>query len=478
MRSNQWRGWWKPWNWSTRSWLVCLVGAAIAWPICWRWFCLWQIPDVALPFSLEEVYQRDNSNQENALGKYQPIVRKFDSAKTAWSSAAIDKAIDQDQPAWDDQLDGFLIKHAEIVDDLRQASEMEWLQIVPTKSLGIYTLIAPLDRFREMVKFLEAESLRRQRSGQLQEAWSLYPVMFGIARHAEMQGFGMARMMGGNFRGIACAGLGRWASNRSLTADQLRQTRLEFDGLSSSRMSLADVLKVEYAMVKNSEAHPNFPDALLPQWILDRTNRPEFAAVKRGFLWMVGQPEVAVRICRQVIVNNLDSIDLPRNKTRAVFDEDETVVFELKPDAKIQRGQMSSTQLSRTLQSTIGKTYSKTDLHASTGVFRRGLHIETARIAATRMLLAAQQYQRLHGEFPASADDLLPEILDQIPEDPFSDKGQLMNYRRDAVDRAIVWSVGQNGVDDEGHLDIIDSSTPAKDVGYRITLSKKDEPEN
>lgn len=192
---------------------------------------------------------------------------------------------------------------------------------------------------------------------------------------------------------------------------------------------------------------------------------------------MVGQPELALRMWRQVVVNNLDSIDLPRSQTRVVFDEDETVVFELDPDAKLQPGQMSSTQLSRALQSTIGKTYSKTDLHASTGIFRRGLHIEGARIAATRILLAVQEYQRRHGEFPEKADDLLPDILDRIPEDPFSDTSQPMKYRRDAVDRAIVWSVWQNGVDDGGQLDIVDSNTPAKDIGYRITLSIEDNPE-
>ena len=66
--------------------------------------------------------------------------------------------------------------------------------------------------------------------------------------------------------------------------------------------------------------------------------------------------------------------------------------------------------------------------------------------AATRTVLALLIFERQKGRFPAGLADLVDAgILHRVPTDPFS--GGPMLYSRK---RQIVWSVGQNGTDEQG----------------------------
>ena len=64
-----------------------------------------------------------------------------------------------------------------------------------------------------------------------------------------------------------------------------------------------------------------------------------------------------------------------------------------------------------------------------------------------RVGLACKIYKNRHGEFPEALTDLAPEILEEIPVDPFT--GASLIYRKEG-DGFIVYSVGSNLKDDGG----------------------------
>jgi hypothetical protein len=68
--------------------------------------------------------------------------------------------------------------------------------------------------------------------------------------------------------------------------------------------------------------------------------------------------------------------------------------------------------------------------------------IDTARIG-----LACKIYRNRRGKFPEALNDLSPEILTEIPLDPFT--GESLIYRKEG-DGFIVYSVGSNLKDDGG----------------------------
>jgi hypothetical protein len=73
--------------------------------------------------------------------------------------------------------------------------------------------------------------------------------------------------------------------------------------------------------------------------------------------------------------------------------------------------------------------------------FRARTHRE-----ATRAILALQIFRRRHGVLPGRLAELVEDkLLDRLPLDAFNDEP--LHYDRD---RALLWSVGENGIDDGG----------------------------
>jgi hypothetical protein len=75
-----------------------------------------------------------------------------------------------------------------------------------------------------------------------------------------------------------------------------------------------------------------------------------------------------------------------------------------------------------------------------------------ARGAATNdalaVAVAAEQYRRQHGKLPETLEDLVPDFLDRVPEDPFASGSPL---RYSVSDGGIaVYSVGADGLDNGG----------------------------
>ncbi|HSG72478.1 MAG TPA: hypothetical protein VLA12_18850 [Planctomycetaceae bacterium] len=84
--------------------------------------------------------------------------------------------------------------------------------------------------------------------------------------------------------------------------------------------------------------------------------------------------------------------------------------------------------------------------------------------------LTAQAYFRDHGEFPADARQLVPEYLEEIPDDLFSPTPAPLIYRRDG-DGAVVYSRFTNEIDDGGiEVDYDERTTRGDllDLGFRI----------
>ncbi|MFT5422524.1 MAG: hypothetical protein ACI89L_000289 [Phycisphaerales bacterium] len=67
------------------------------------------------------------------------------------------------------------------------------------------------------------------------------------------------------------------------------------------------------------------------------------------------------------------------------------------------------------------------------------------KVDAARMALAAHRHRLDHGEFPESADGLVPAYLDALPPDPFA-PGEPLRYAR-TDDGLVVYSVGIDGED-------------------------------
>jgi hypothetical protein len=67
--------------------------------------------------------------------------------------------------------------------------------------------------------------------------------------------------------------------------------------------------------------------------------------------------------------------------------------------------------------------------------------------------LALQIYYHEHGNYPDSLEQLVGDLLESAPVDPFG-VGESIRFRREAADSdgVTLWSIGPDGVDDEARL--------------------------
>lgn len=113
------------------------------------------------------------------------------------------------------------------------------------------------------------------------------------------------------------------------------------------------------------------------------------------------------------------------------------------------------------------------DIHPGGGIFwwvDTGFEGAFDRHAATLRLLqvelALRTYRNQHGDWPATLDQLTPEILPSIPVDPFSSDGAPLRYRRDG-EAYVLYSVNVDGVDDGGAPFDLERNTTWRDPTTR-----------
>jgi hypothetical protein len=88
--------------------------------------------------------------------------------------------------------------------------------------------------------------------------------------------------------------------------------------------------------------------------------------------------------------------------------------------------------------------------------------------AALRCLaaaVAAERYRRLHGDWPESLEQLTPDLIAEVPIDPFTGDPLLYHHLPDGV---VIYSVSSDGVDNGGVVDAENPTLPGADLGVRL----------
>jgi hypothetical protein len=88
-----------------------------------------------------------------------------------------------------------------------------------------------------------------------------------------------------------------------------------------------------------------------------------------------------------------------------------------------------------------------------------------ANVRCMAVALAVERYRRKHGEWPESLAKLVPELLKEVPADPFD--GRPLRYRQ-GEDGVVVYSVGPDGRDDGGRFDRENPTRAGADLGFGL----------
>jgi len=87
-------------------------------------------------------------------------------------------------------------------------------------------------------------------------------------------------------------------------------------------------------------------------------------------------------------------------------------------------------------------------LRGLSAVFGKVMRVETTKQVVVTAI-ALKRYQLKHGNYPTDLSSLVPEFLTKVPLDPVD--GQPLRYRRNTDGTFLLYSVGENGKDDDGN---------------------------
>lgn len=454
----------RSWKWWFSA-LVCLppVSAFLI-----RTYCLWRVPDVVLPSDFIAKSHVSVPDDENAFTYYMTAATLLNDRKPVWLDEAIKQAIDEREPQWDDRLDFWLAENHDILSAYRAAAEIEKSGDFDVKTMDLQTELPRHSELWKLSKLVAVEAQRCIHNDQLDNAWDWYVAGLLSAHHSEEPGVNMCSVVADTIRRLVFRGIASWSEEPALTAGQLRQCRTALVTLTCDSKSARDLIIGEYYGYQNTWNSPFGLELFFKSSIPDveKTKNSAFIQfVKNSILWTLGQPEVWLRLERQLILNAASQFDQPFYLRRPYSISGRCMVFELE-NHKLQPGQLTANALRNALENKFLSLGQPTQAFLPNGI-DGWCRANRSRIDLMTIVLASQEFHRLHGRLPNTLDELVPDFLESVPFDPMDITGAPIRYRMVGGMNAIVWSVGMDGVDNDGEIRGQDS----RDFGYSINTN-------
>ncbi|WP_010586801.1 hypothetical protein [Schlesneria paludicola] len=457
---------WKLWTWSRRTWISVFVATSLTTPFVTRWICLWQIPDVELPFDVESNIREAPPTDDDALVRYRNAARMLSQLDEEDVEPKWFNLTRPPYGAWDDRIVQPLKDRHQVLSELACLVEMGVLRDFSQDTFS--EVVDTFSDFRRLARFSEATAIWRARCGQNEDAWACHRASLRIAMHADQPGWLLNALIGQCIRGMACDGIRYWAAGQSVTAPQLRNARRELEDLAARRLTILHIVKAEYVFGRNFVMEGNVAEIFWPDWTIKGPLESRFLACKRVGLWFIGQPELTLRLARQQLVNITNECDKPISVRQPSLRSDDYILFKDDGVHPTAAGQLNSAALDRALNLVLATQGDDPLFFKSIKGLIQNRDRENARIALVSVVLAAHEFHRVYGTFPKSLDQLVPGYLDEIPIDPLDCEGRPLNFRYDDSDNAFVWSVGLSGQDRAS--DFEDEAEQSRDFGLWIRL--------
>jgi hypothetical protein len=443
-------------------------------PFLTRWYCLWQVPDIALPFDENEFHStEDVTEEDDAFVEYQEAIQSFIANHSNWVAkgrftddfwGSIPQALKNPDQSRNPKLDEWIRDNSNTLEHYRRGGAKPLANGPSLRTIHRSTQLTAHNDLQRLAYMARIQALICEESGDVDAAWRWHRANLQCARHSETPKIEICHLVGIGIRAQAARGIVRWSKSSSVTAPQLRSARKEVQAEASRHTTRSESSRGEYFSCRNTLHRIDAPDYVLPAWNKGIAANPTWRPLKRMALWIFGQPEIMLRIQRQLLVNNGTAIDLPLSQRAAAVPCDAAVVLEVR--GKLLRGQLKPEALARILDESPWQMDGY-QVSVNTPYIDEAIQHEDARLFALIVLLACQEFHRDHGEFPDSTRDLIPAYLDAIPSDPMFSTAVPMRYRRNPNGDAVIWSGSLNGFYDNEVVTVTDK--PTDDAGYLIS---------
>jgi ABC-type transport system involved in multi-copper enzyme maturation permease subunit len=319
-----------------------------------------------------------------------------------------------------------------------------------------------VDRSRRAADLLVVRAVQLQAADRDAEALEPLVSALGLSRQMRQRAPAYAYRLGLDAERIALDGLDRWLEKVASRPDLVRRALAELTRHESLLPPVTDTLKVEYVAVRRGLGDPG----LLPSPTGAVTPRltSESLALISQVPWEQGRAE---RINRAVFAGRLRAAEASRIPDDLRGRQPSPPIEDwLLADWSPQQGSPAERQR---LGGLLGSSWLR-DYIPSTAEVQRESLIGLCRVRGLRLQAALSVYRARHGKPAADLESLVPELLPEVPTDPYDGApyryrvsegeriawarvvpGAKMDFAREVpAGSGIVWSIGPDGADGGG----------------------------
>ena len=444
---------------------LILFGLILFSPLFYRAHRINSVPAIGEPFDVQAFGAVDIAPADNAMTQYTAAVGLY-LEYSGIPAAEIVNAFDYGWEQTSEPLRKHLAANEPALAEWRKGTEQTQAVVVQPKDMNIDMRIDVVFKLRSMsgLALLKADQCLAE--GDVESAWEWHRAAIRCGQHVSQNGCSSQRLVGISFFGQAAKGIPRWAEHPQVTAAQLQSAIEDLRTSEELATPNSEALKCEYVLLSDLLRRDRLDEFLdhsggtLPS--LYRGGTPP--SLYRAQTLVLGEPEYSKRLIRHAFDNWLSEIDKPRWQ-QAPLSPGVFALFEIPASRRL-------SMPPRDLEARIMSQSLAMQLIPAVSQFNEAIQRAAACEAALKLTLACQLYHRLHGDWPARLEDLTPDVLSELPADPLGKSGETLRIKRDG-DELIIYSVGWNGADDGGQLDVISSEGGWLDEGFRLRRPTK-----
>lgn len=426
-------------------------------PFLIRGYRISQLPDIGEPFDVAALLKSlppPDDQAEQLLADAKKLHREP-------MSAEIDLINEVNESGWTpaaDPLRTWLSDNAGMLREFRRAIELEaWSRPFQTNH-DAEAVIESVQLQRAFIRLAQTQAECTLADGDADASWVWIQLMLRQSGHVARHGELLNRLVSNALTAVAFRSVQRFTESPIVTSDQLRKALADLQRFHADFPAKSDAFRWEYIRNWNNGLRLSDPYTKT----LLQGNHPSLdlngipMSLRGTTIWLLGDPDYSERAAKLVIQNWIDQVDLPPRRRSPVLGT-KVKVFDCPGSSSLISNQKLSHKVN---EHCLAKFYFGDGIRAIESMDR----IE-ARWPAIELVTACQLYHRLHGEFPPTLSDLVPDILTTLPVDPFSKSAATYLYLHDG-ERVVIYSLGMNQTDEGGLIDY-QTEYEKRDDGFR-----------
>ena len=273
----------------------------------YRSYYLAQVPDIPPPFDVEKFGTVEIAEEANACPLHERAIAALKPISTTGDDD-LSNALDGDWSSATPAVRQWLADNQGALKLFRQASAMPQFLAFHPQEITCLDFALTVGGSRDLIRLTVLQSKRLIAENELEQAWNWLRVGFRFSRQLGQHGLPLDRVVGSAFFHSVTEQTIAWADNPNVTAEQLRNARLEIGLLYRNSVPASEALKVQYLAMERL-----FQDPELLEEFTDSTD--DFSTVSREHLRFVTRVEsqYSQRLVRHVFKNWLPYADLSKH---------------------------------------------------------------------------------------------------------------------------------------------------------------------